>query len=424
MKSYITLCFRCFGIYLLLCASNVFSQNCSNISVGYPPISDLGLGYWHGAQGGLYPGGSNFIPAAHMTAGLNIANNIQPLDTNGNVDAVNGKIVWVSMGMSNTTQETQAFIPMTDTFAQKNPKCKLVDCAQGGQAIVQMLDTTGVYWPTVTARLAASGVRAKQVEVMWFKQAEISPTDTGFSTYPVALKNKFKQAMRLCKLKFPNLKLCYLSSRIYAGYATTALNPEPYSYYSGWSVKWLIEDQINGDTNLTYAGTTPRSAWLAWGPYLWADGTTPRSDGLTWICPTDFNSDGTHPSTAGRQKVASLLFNFFSTDSTSVPWFLINSAAGVDEVKNNIEELMLFPNPVKNKLAVSSGQLVMMSAYITNSLGERVKQIVDSGQSFIASQLSTDNKQLTFDVSDLRNGIYFVVVITEKKILAAKFIKQ
>ena len=116
--------------------------------------------------------------------------------------------------------------------------------------------------------------------------------------------------------------MCYLASRIYAGYANSALNPEPYAYYSGWSVKRLIENQVNGDTTLTFTGPTPRAPWLAWGPYFWADGTTPRSDGLTWNCPADYNSDGTHPSINGRQKVAQMLLQFFSTDATTVPWFL------------------------------------------------------------------------------------------------------
>jgi hypothetical protein len=329
----------------LLIVSFSAAQNCSNTFVGYPPINDLGTGYWQGAQGGLYPNGSNYIPASHMNAGLSIANNIQPLDTNGNVDAANGSVVWVSLGMSNTTQETQIFIPMTDTFSLKNPKLKLVDCAQGGQAIIQMLDTTGPFWPTVENRLAAAGKTREQVQVAWFKEAEMSPSDTSFATYPDALKNKFNQAMQLCKTKFPNLKLCYLSSRIYAGYATTMLNPEPYAYYSGWSVKRLIEDQINGDTSLTFAGPSARAAWLAWGPYLWADGLTPRSDGLTWVCPTDFNSDGTHPAMPGRQKVANMLFNFFSADSTSIPWFLNNPLAGVNEITGNEEEIILYPNP-------------------------------------------------------------------------------
>lgn len=37
-----------------------------------------------------------------------------------------------------------------------------------------------------------------------------------------------------------------MSSRTYGGYATTELNPEPYAYQSGFSVKWLVQDQLEG----------------------------------------------------------------------------------------------------------------------------------------------------------------------------------
>ena len=58
------------------------------------------------------------------------------------------------------------------------------------------------------------------------------------------------------------------------------MNPEPYAYESGFSMKWLIEAQINqmetgvidpdaGDLDYD-SGVAP---WLAWGTYLWADGT-------------------------------------------------------------------------------------------------------------------------------------------------------
>ena len=50
----------------------------------------------------------------------------------------------------------------------------------------------------------------------------------------------------------PNVKLAYLSSRTYGGYATTPLNPEPYAYESGFSVKWLIEGQLKGEAALNY----------------------------------------------------------------------------------------------------------------------------------------------------------------------------
>src|SRR5206468_1021451 len=60
--------------------------------------------------------------------------------------------------------------------------------------------------------------------------------------------------------------------------------------------------------------------WLAWGPYLWADGLTPRSDGLTWQC-ADLQSDGTHPSSSGASKVAQMLLSFFQTDPVASRWY-------------------------------------------------------------------------------------------------------
>src|SRR5262245_61473243 len=121
----------------------------------------------------------------------------------------------------------------------------------------------------------------------------------------------------------PNVKLVYLSSRTYGGYAKTRLNPEPYAYESGFSVKWLIEQQIKGDAALNYdpAVGPVKAPWLSWGPYLWANGATRRADGFYYE-PADFASDGTHPSPAGQVRVARLLLGFLRTDTTTRPWFL------------------------------------------------------------------------------------------------------
>lgn len=308
---------------IFLSSQNLFSQSCGVTSVGFPPINDLGTGYFRTSyQGGLYPFGSNTRPTAHNDDGLNLGLQVVPLDTAGNYNPTTGKVVLISIGLSNTNQEFQTFIQTVTGAAYLNPKLVIVNGAQGGKTIDTINNPSNAYWTVVNQLLAQAGVTAKQVQAVWFKEAESTPSDTTFPNYPVSLKNKFKIAMNVMKGKFVNLKLCYNASRIYAGYATTALNPEPYAYYSGWSVKWMIEDQINGDVNLNYKGTTPNSPWLSWGPYLWADGTTPRIDGLTWLCPTDYISDGTHPSAAGRIKVANMLVNFFKTDETAKPWFL------------------------------------------------------------------------------------------------------
>lgn len=315
--------------YVVLLIAIVFACNKDlepkeedNLVITSPtPLTDFGSGTYRGLSGGLYPNGSNSRPQNHNSDGIAIARTIKPLNTSGNIDETNGKIVWMSVGMSNTTQETSAFIPLAQAYSGKNPKLLLVDGAEGGQDIIKINTESAPYWQTVNNRLSAAGVTALQVQIIWYKEAEIAPKDTSFATYPSSLKEKFTLSMQMLKSKFPNLKLVYLSSRTYAGWATGTLNPEPYAWYSGWAVKRLIEDQINGVSNLGYKGVQPKAAWLAWGPYFWTEGTKPRNDGVTWS-QADYQADGVHPSTSGRLKVANMLLEFFTTDPTSTHWFL------------------------------------------------------------------------------------------------------
>src|ERR1700694_279601 len=71
---------------------------------GKIPLSDLGTGMYLGFQGGLYANGSNAVPSAQDAAGLARASLVQPLDVNGSPSA-GGKIVMMSIGMSNTNDE-------------------------------------------------------------------------------------------------------------------------------------------------------------------------------------------------------------------------------------------------------------------------------------------------------------------------------
>ena len=250
---------------IAICVLNIAAQpDCSKTSTGLIPINDLGKGTYNGWSGGLYPNGSNHMPAAHKNAGLALSSQIRPLDQNGNSDS-NGKIVWLSIGMSNATQETQAFIKLTDTLSNKNPKLKLVDGAVGGKT-ARIISSPGntqytQYWDVVYQRLGNAGVSPNQVQVIWYKEDNPagSPVPTPLPAHFDSLLVQSKRIMNEIKNRFPNAKLAYIASRIYAGYATTPLNPEPYAYQNGWTMKKLIEDQINGDPRLQYKGPGPNS---------------------------------------------------------------------------------------------------------------------------------------------------------------------
>jgi hypothetical protein len=288
---------------------------------GLVPLIDLGAGTHGGFPGGLYPGSLNTPPPAHLSDAMTLASAIVPRDAAGN-PSPNGWIGMIAVGMSNTTHEFAAFERNADQDPTRNARVVIVDTGQGGQTATLIAPPTAPYWTTMTNRLTAMGLTAQQVQVAWLKEAEAGPPNN-FPLHAQALRDTLKKVVRNLHDKFPNLKIVYCSSRIYGGYAPQGgLNPEPQAYESGFSVKWLIEDQINGDPNLNY-GHFPgpiRAPLLMWGPYLWADGTTPRSDGLTWLA-SDMEADNVHPSFAGEQKVAGLLAAFFAAEPTAAAWW-------------------------------------------------------------------------------------------------------
>ncbi len=81
--------------------------------------------------------------------------------------------------------------------------------------------------------------------------------------------------------------------------------------------------QILGEPALNFdpAKGPVQAPWLSRGPYIWANGPRPNADGLSYT-EGDFGPDGTHPSAAGRQKVAKQLLGFFTTDPTAKSWFV------------------------------------------------------------------------------------------------------
>jgi len=311
------------------------------------PLTDMGARTYKGFAGGLYPDAANEMPADHLAAGIDKAGNIVPRDAAGNPDPA-GKYVLVSIGMSNTTQEFCGSTPCGQgTFmsrAAADPEVNhdtlaLVDGAAGGQTADTWDSPADANYDRVRdTKLAPRGLSEAQVQIAWVKVANPGPAVSlpASNSDAYRLVTQTGNIVRALKVRYPNLQQVYLSSRIYAGYATTPLNPEPYAYESGFAAKWVIEaqiDQMRGDPPDPRAGdldyTTGPGAWIAWAAYLWANGPNPRSDGLIWE-RADLAADGTHPSPSGRAKVGALLMNFFKKSDHTWCWFLVGGGCTLE----------------------------------------------------------------------------------------------
>lgn len=315
-----------FGIFLT--PKQAFAQYCSFRPVS-PALTDLGTNqYWRMSNyslptiftptnyiGGLYPGGSNSRPPQHEAAGVAIANQIQP---------INGRIGLISVGMSNTSSEFSRFIQIANADPVKNDALVLINGAQSGGTIEQWLVTpisTNFYWTNMFQRVSQARLSRDQIQIIWLKITQ--GDNNNFPTNVQLFQSRLAQLVTMLKAEFPNLKITYLSSRTRShGYSPSGIS-DPGAFENGFGVRWLIEDQINGNPALNYnpdLGQTP-VPYLSWGPYLWIDGDNMRSDGRIW--PVSYvMPDCFHPSTLGNQAVAEMLLEFFKSDTTTTPWFL------------------------------------------------------------------------------------------------------
>ena len=299
---------------------------------GLIPFNDLGPApYAYGYFGGLYEDGSNTIPADHLAAGLSRAALIVPRDSNGH-PSPSGKIVFLTAGFGETERISNAFFDLAraDPRVDHDAVVMINAAHEGYDSVVWTPPQSDVNLNRIRdTLLTPAHVSEKQVQVAWVQMV------TNFPYHPLPpadsdayrLKGAISLALHALKSRYPNLQIAYLSSRVYGGYATTEWNPEPYSYESALSVRWVVVGQITlmrtgflWDTRIGpvdyLKGDVP---WLAWGPYLWANGTMPRSDGLTWQID-DFELDGERLSAKGAQKGAQLLLQFLLGEPTA-SWF-------------------------------------------------------------------------------------------------------
>ncbi|MFZ0548462.1 MAG: hypothetical protein WAM60_23640 [Candidatus Promineifilaceae bacterium] len=288
-------------------------KDCSHTSTGILPLTDMARTVYDGsAVGGLYPDG-NDVPSNHLQMGMVASQSIEPLNQQGH-PASSGKIVFMSLGMSNTSQEFDRFREIAN--GHTNEALVLENGAQAGYDAARIADPNSDYWTRIDAHLASRDLSRLQVQAIWLKEAVASDTDQ-FPQDAQQLQGYLRMIVLIAKNRYPNTKVIYISSRTYGGYGEPhSISPEPWAFEGGFAVKWLIESQVLGEDPALSYNNAP---WLGWGPYLWADGMTPRSDGLIWRC-NDFEDDGIHPSPSGETKVANILFDFLNSDPTT-QWF-------------------------------------------------------------------------------------------------------
>lgn len=300
------------------------AQSCREDTTGLVPLTELGGDTYLGLVGGLYPDGSNTLPAEHLALGLELASRIEPLDESGSADPA-GTIGLISIGVSNTRDEFDAFIDAAADEPDLNPKLIMVNGAQGARELNTWANASRSNpWRNLVTTLREEGVSASQIQVAWIMLPDRSQGTPSLEDIPGEVE-KLTDVMHHLRTNFPNIRLAYVSSRIYGGYSADG---EPRAYQHGFTVKSFVEQQISGDPALNPdpAQGPVTAPWVAWGPYTWADGTTPRADDLTWECD-DFEADGIHPSVSGAEKVAALLMEHFRTHPTASSWYV---GSGVD----------------------------------------------------------------------------------------------
>jgi lysophospholipase L1-like esterase len=290
-------------------------------STGNVALTDLGTGLYKSEQGGLYPGSTNTIPAAHLAAGVKLARQIKPLDLEGNPSA-DGKIVLLAIGFSNPNMEFPAFQKLAAAEPGLNPKLLLVNGCVGGRESKVIANPESNYWNEARQLISKAGTTPKQIQVVWIKMVVANPTQP-FPVEAKQLAGDYVSTLQNVHKFFPNAKLAFLSNRTYGGYTEANGSPEPWAYESGFGVKWAVATQLEAKPEANYdpAKGEVRAVWAEWGPYLWTDGEKGRKDGFVYL-RSDVGIDGLHPSASGQQKIGHMLLSFFQSDPATKPWFV------------------------------------------------------------------------------------------------------
>lgn len=282
-------------------------MGCEQTSIGQMPLDTDAE---HGGLG-LYSNGSNVAP--HVEWGRTVSDMIVPLLPDGTPAERGGKIVLAGVGgMSHYKQWFQKFLELYRLEYGLTRRLTLVNLHEANFAAREIaVELSDAYWARVMEKLVKRNISPLQVQVLWMgntvrNQSKPYPADA--DEIEVYMEIILNEALR----RFPNTKQAFLSPVNYFGYALPgAPQREPYACDEGYGFQSLINGRVSHHA-LPY---------VAWGPYLWADGLNPRpSDGLIWKCDDYAAKDLVHPSDSGKLKAGKMILDFFKSNQAT-GWF-------------------------------------------------------------------------------------------------------
>jgi len=426
------------AILLLFCSRLSFAQlQCDNDTSYLKSLIDLQFGTYLGFQGGLYPDGYNTMPYAHFADGMNISRQVLPLDTLGNLDLLDGKAGFICMGASTAGNAFNHFKSVAEADPTVNPCLRFVNAALGAKGLEVMIDTVvnSWYWDdNVMVDIEDANISRYQVQVIWIMVTSRIDTVMLWPFQPRTVTDKFEALMPILLAKFPNLKQVYASGFGYGGYADPTkefydMIVEPSSYWNNWSIKFLVERQIDGDPDLKYIAPDRKSPWIGWGPHIWADGIRKNVvDGLYWYCAVDYKPDGGgyHLSNEGKDKAGELIYDFFKNSTIAADWFRYNArwiACDPDfryseTDKSAIPEIKLYPNPNAGEafLEIKNMEPGTLDLKILNAMGQMVyTHTTTVSENYYIHELA---------LIDLPVGMYTILINTKSNCNTLQFLIQ
>lgn len=281
-------------------------------------IDDIGnFTTYKGQGGGLYTGSKNSPELSQKILIQKQLRLIKPLDSRG-IDNSDGKIGFVFIGDSYTAGEFKFFSDFIEDNSSTNQSLVLVDATQNNLNASHW-DKSLYAWDILSQEVTEAGVTANQIQVLWINLGFGSYNDN-LDTDIKAQADMLERVIKTALVKYPSVRVVYLSSPRYAGLSKDPNFQEPQSYEVAFAVREIINRQERGELSFRQDNTSLTSEpALLWGPYVWSNDTSGNSNFS--YKPERYVENGLILTIQGKQRYAVDLFDFWSSYEFSKSWF-------------------------------------------------------------------------------------------------------